>query len=494
MGVVSKSGVKFTIILYVGIVLGYVNTIIVFPNILSEEQFGLTRILASASAVIAQFAILGGDNVIIRFSPYFKDFKKNVILSIGLVLSLLGLTIIGIAIFIFREHFLEMYSEKSSLFVEYSYLLVPYVIALVFFNLFDAYLRVIFKNVFVVFLNFIVLRIAWLAIVILYYFEWIDITAFLFLYVGAQIFITIICAGYLLYLKKFNLSFNLKTLMVDNASTIGWFGVFTIASGISFYLINRLDILMVGKYIGLDEVAIYAIAFNMSTVILVPSQAISRTVSVLLADAAKRNDIESLILLYKKTALNQLILGSVVFVLIAINYNLIIQFLPPSYKDSFYIFLFLGGAKVIDTAFGMNGPIILNSSFFRVDTILSCVLLALTFVSNMYLIPMYGVEGAAFATAFSITVFNLLKYAFLKIKMNLSPFDLNYLKGIIIIIAVVGIALAIPKTQSIWIDSFIKSTILVFLFVGLIFFSKISVEINQLILSFFHRVGFSKKK
>ena len=490
MGVVSKQGVKFTIILYVGIILGYVNTILVFPHILSEEEFGLTRMLAAASAIVTQFTILGADNIIIRFSPFFKDEKRqNTILSIGIVIAFIGFILIGTPFFIFKDFFIQLFKEKSQLFVDYSYLVIPLAISLLFYNLFDAYLRVIFKNVFAVFLNFIFLRVAWLLSVIVYYFEWVSFPTFLWIYVACQSLVTLIVTLYLIYLGHFKLSFKFNNDVILKLKNISWFGIFTILSGISTFMINRLDTVMIGEYIGLDAVAIYAIAFNMSSVILVPSQALSRTVTVLISNAAKNNDFENLNNLYKKTAVNQLLFGAIVFALIAVNYTLLMQFLPPFYKDSIYIFLFLGGAKVIDSAFGANAAIILNSKYYKIDSILSIFLLIITFGSNIYFIPRYGVTGASFATALSITIYNVMRFLFLKFKMNLSPFDIKYVIGLGICIITAVVPYLVPSFKSIWVDSILRSILMLGLFSFLTYFSRISPELNGLLTSTFQKFG-----
>ena len=44
MGIVKRDSIAITILSYIGVVVGYVNKILLFPNFLSEEQVGLTSI------------------------------------------------------------------------------------------------------------------------------------------------------------------------------------------------------------------------------------------------------------------------------------------------------------------------------------------------------------------------------------------------------------------------------------------------------------------
>ncbi|MBL3655640.1 oligosaccharide flippase family protein [Fulvivirga sp. 2943] len=442
----------------------------------------------SASSVVAQFAQLGTGNILVRFHPHIKNEKDNISLSIGLLISIVGLIIATVCLFIFKDYLIASYSEKSKLFTQYFYLVIPFFSSLIFFNLFDAYLRVIFKNEIPAFLNFILLRLVWLILVLLYYFNIFDLSTFLYFYVGGQTLMALLALVYLIYLKELRISFRFGSSNIKMLKEMYGFGVFTIISGLSVYLINRIDILMVGKYIGLEEVAIYSIAFYISTVITVPAQSISRTSNVLAAKAAKDNDFKVLDDLYKKTALYQLLLCSLIFCLIIVNYDSIIIFLPEVYHDSFMVFILLGSSKMIEVSFGINGAIILNSKYYKVDTLLSIILLIVTFLSNMYFIPKYGIEGAAFATMSSIVVFHLLRYFFILIKFKMHPFSINYF-GILLLVSIsTFITLQIPNSSLFWVDIIIKSGSFSIICIPLIWGLKLSPSFNQTLLTLFNKL------
>lgn len=467
--------------MFAGIVLGYINTILVFPNVLSEEEFGLTRIIMSASAVIAQLAQLGSPNIIVRFHPHLRDDTKNITLSLGLIISFVGLVLATGCIFIFDDYIISLYQEKSALFSEYFYVLLPYMAALIFYNLFDAYLKVIFKNNIPVFLNVILLRIMWLSVVALYYFELLSLPEFIYLYVGCQLLIAVLTLLYVIHLGHLNISFKFGSEKMLLLKQMYSFGLFTIISNLSVFIINRIDILMVGKYIGLEGVAIYSIAFYISTVVLVPAQAISRTSIVLVANAAKNDDYQTLHSLYKKTALNQLLFCSMIFVLIIVNYNSLISFLPEEYHNSFMVFFLLGLAKIVETGLGINGAILLNTKFYRVDTVMSIALLILTIGTNLYFIPRYGIEGAALATMISVVAFSIMRYFFLKVKLNLTPFTPQYLAALLILVLSTLASYIMPSLSSIYVDVMVRSGLLILLSVPAIYFLRLSPEFNEIV-------------
>ena len=65
MGIVKRNSITITILSYLGIVVGYVNKILLFPNFLSEEQVGLANILVSMAVMYAQFSAMGINSTIV---------------------------------------------------------------------------------------------------------------------------------------------------------------------------------------------------------------------------------------------------------------------------------------------------------------------------------------------------------------------------------------------------------------------------------------------
>ncbi|QSE97186.1 lipopolysaccharide biosynthesis protein [Fulvivirga lutea] len=481
MGIVRRTSIRFLTILYIGIVLGYINTVLIFPNILTEEEFGLTRIIFSAAALIAQITQLGTGNILVRFHPHLKEDTKNTTLTLGLFLSFIGVVLSGLVLFFFKDWIIDSYAENAGLFTYYYYLLFPATISLIAYNLFDGYLRVLLKNSFSAFLNSILLRLVWLGIVLLYAFDFFDTDAFINYYVGGQVAVS--CVGLICVLMQGNLTIGFDTSpeRLQMLKRMVSFGVVTIVSGISLLLIHRIDVLLVGKYLGLAEVAVFAIAMYMSDVILAPAQSIARTSAVLVADAFKSNNMDMVKTLYKKTALNQVLLGGLVFLLIAVNYDSLLSFLPPTYSDSYDVFFLFGLTKVINTGLGVNGAILINSNYYKLDTILSVSLLVISVVLKILFIPVYGLIGAAASTAFAIIAFNIAKYLILRIKMNLSPFSKNYFIICSILVVAFVITFYMPNTNSVWLNIPITSSVFIILTVPGIYFMQLSEDFNALI-------------
>ena len=59
MGIVQRNSITITILSYLGILIGYVNKILLLTNFLTEEQVGLVNILTGLAVLYAQFSALG---------------------------------------------------------------------------------------------------------------------------------------------------------------------------------------------------------------------------------------------------------------------------------------------------------------------------------------------------------------------------------------------------------------------------------------------------
>lgn len=476
MGIVRRHSIWLTLVQYVGLVIGYANTVLLYPNFLTSDEFGLTRILLSVAIVISQFAQIGSPAMIIRFYPYLK--KK--VLFLGFLICSLGLTIVFAFIGVFKGWIVDVYQEESALFVNYFYLLIPFSIAMVYYNLFDAYLKAIYKNVLSATLPFVFLRILWLALILLFANGSIGFEAFITYYSMAYTLIAFLALLYIAVLKALPDSYSFGVEERASLRQIARFNSFNILSGLSSFMINRVDVLMLSAMKGLTAVGVYAIAFAMASVIRIPTSSIGRVAPSLIAEAFKANDMEQIKVLYQKSSINQLILSLGAFILIALNMNVLLFFLDDIYQESFYIFLFLGMAQVIDTGVGINGHIMVNSPYFRTDALLSMILLVITLITNAIFIPMYGTLGAAGATLLSIMLYNIARWAFLKYKMQLSPFSSKTVETLLIFGVAAGIAYLLPDTGNLWITAIIRNIIFLGIVLPLLFYRNLSSDITDL--------------
>ena len=118
MGIIRTQSIKNSIYLYIGIIFGAINTILVFPFVFVEnpQYWGLLQLLVSYSIIISSFSHIGTPHILIRYFPIFKDKAK--LISFSFTLTLLGFLLFLIVFFSFKPLYID-YISDNPLLLEY---------------------------------------------------------------------------------------------------------------------------------------------------------------------------------------------------------------------------------------------------------------------------------------------------------------------------------------------------------------------------------------
>jgi O-antigen/teichoic acid export membrane protein len=214
MGIIKRQGIQNSIISYVGVLIGYINVMVLFPRILTPEQVGLTRILPNVAIVLAQLSALGFANAGIKYFPFFRDkaARHHNFLAIFLGIPLLGFTLIAGIFYLFQPVILDYYAKEAPLLRQYSFYLVPLSLFTLLYNLFNSYLTSLYKTVIPSFTKDFLLRLGTSLCVLLYAFKVVTFEVFLFLFIGVNAGISLVLLWYIGWLKQFHLSGKLSSL------------------------------------------------------------------------------------------------------------------------------------------------------------------------------------------------------------------------------------------------------------------------------------------
>ncbi|HAO15007.1 MAG TPA: sugar isomerase, partial [Tenacibaculum sp.] len=67
MGIIFKQSLKNTVIIYLGFLIGGINTIFLYARFLKEDYYGLVTFVLSSSNLIMPLIVLGTHNTIIKY-------------------------------------------------------------------------------------------------------------------------------------------------------------------------------------------------------------------------------------------------------------------------------------------------------------------------------------------------------------------------------------------------------------------------------------------
>lgn len=488
MGIIIRQGVKYSTVAYVGVVIGAINTVWLFPKLLSPEQIGLLRLFQDSGLFIASFVQLSASNLADRFFPMFKTQDKT---HNGLLFLLLTFPLVGFLLFTalflgLRDFWLGIYQEKSPAVNEYYFYFLPLVLLMMYQLILEAYSRVNLRIVVPGIFREIVLKAATGLLVAAYFLQWIIFDQLILYLAAAYGLVVALLLGYLANLRVLHLRPKLRFLNKPLLREMGTYGAFILLGGAGTLIVSRIDFLMLGALIGTREVAIYTIAFFIGTVIEIPRRAIAQISTPILSQAWKQNDLPKIDEIYKKSALNQLIVGALLFLGIWCNVDAIFNLIPNGeiYRPGKYVILFIAVMRLFDMATGVNGEIILQSRYYRFNLISIAILAGLMIVTNLIFIPLYGMNGAAFSSALSVLLYNVLKFLFLWTKFRLQPFSRKTPVVLIIATGAYLVSLLVPAPDAAFIPSLLnillRSAIITLLFAGLIYALRVSEELNNL--------------
>lgn len=497
MGVIKRQGIKTSIVSYIGVAIGAFNTLWLFPKFLPSHVIGLISILTNISLIIAPLSQLGVNGIIIKYYPHFKN-KKEELKSFNffiLLIPIVGFTIAMVLLYFSRTIIIDNFIESSPLIVDYLFLLVPFSFVLVGQNVTATLARAQFRTTIPKLFNDVVFRILMFIVVIAYTLLKVDLIYLLIGVISSYLIALVLNIFYLRQLTSFQIKLSLKHIKPIYKSALQY-GMFIIFNGLAAIIITKIDSWMIASILDLRNTGIYAIALFIGLVIEMPKRSLNLISLPVVGDAMKNNDMQAVQTLYTKSSLIQLVLGSILLTCVWVNIDDLFMLIPNSlvFIEGKYVVLFIGLGVLFDMSTGINSEIMIMSKHYRWNLYIIVFLIFLATINNLLLIPVYGITGAALATAVTLFIFNATKYVVLKIKLNIQPFSIKSLYALLLGGFFMTLGLLLPDSPFPLLNIIYKSCILITLYVVAVYKLQLSKDISSMIDSGINRVkGFLKK-
>ncbi|MBR4582345.1 MAG: polysaccharide biosynthesis C-terminal domain-containing protein [Bacteroidales bacterium] len=185
----------------------------------------------------------------------------------------------------------------------------------------------------------------------------------------------------------------------------------------------------------------------------------------MITESFKSGDDDMVLKVYRKCTTNMLIIGVILFVLVWGNIDNILKILPPEYADGRLVILFIAISHLIQMAASVSGEIIQYSKHYRYHTLIMVMLIGLIFGFNVWLLPIYGITGAAVASMLSFLVYSVVRIAFVRLKFGFNPFCMKHL--LVLLFGAVAYLLSwlIPDLGNLILDLTVRSAVICILFV-----------------------------
>lgn len=442
MGIIRRQSIQYSIISYLGFGIGAINMLLLFPNFLSQEQIGLISVFSAIGFPLALLSNVGSIHAINKFLPYYKAHtlpKNSDLFTWVFLVSLAGFCVV-ISIVWLNKPFIFSFFTKSPLLVDYFYLLPIFTFGYLIYSILMAFNNGYFYTVWVSFVSEVFFRLFNTLMILFIIFGFLDFDSMF------RTYIFVFWVGALLYLinlirkRKLYITFKVSQITGKIKRNILQYSSFFWLASMFSILATFIDTIVLAGLQGLDKSGMLMIATYFITLTVVPQRSMISVSVPVIAESWRKNDMKNLDSVYKKSANNMLWAGGFIYLVILLNLNDLLSYLPETYHGIKWVIVILGIAKIVDYATGVNQNIIaLSKSHWRMDLYSNIILVCMLIPLNYFLIKNYSIIGSAWANLIAFFVYNSAKTIYLWYFLRISPFNRQNIKLLILMAFLIAI-------------------------------------------------------
>jgi len=430
MGIVQKQTSINTAITFFGFGIGAINALLLYTAFLEKLHYGIVSTVLSGANILMPLMAFGAHSTLIRFfSSYKNEKQREEFMTFMLVWPLVFIIPLAIIFGFFYDEIAFYWLKKNPELRDFFWLIPVVGLFMGYFEIFYAWVKVHMQSVIGNLISEVLVRVVVMFLLFSVHWGWLSKAECVYGIAFAYFLQLLVMKLYAFSIKKPVLRFQLPT----NIKQILSFSVFIIVSGGVAVMLVDFDKMMIGSMMHVSNNAIYSVAIFIATVIIVPSRAMTQIVAPITAKLLNENKKQELDELYKSTAINLQVVGGFLMLLIFININQFYLLLPVDYRGGVFVVFMIGLSKFYDVLLGNNNSIIINTKYYRTVLLFGLATVILMVILNWIFIPVYGINGSAFATLLTIFVYNTTKLVFVVKKMNLYPFTSKTVTSFVVI-------------------------------------------------------------
>lgn len=427
MGVLARQTSWITVLTAGGLALGFLNMSLLFPRYLPAADFGLTRLVVSIAIVAGQVAQLGLEATLIRYMPYVRGrlHLRGGLLRAVLLAGTLGALLALALLWAMHSELARWFSDRSDRYGTYGAVVLPLVLAEVYFLLLRGYSRAVQRSIAPVFMREFLLRALQTLLIVAHAFLSLPFAWFLGLFTATFVVTTVALLLHLWRTGEMKALGGRGRLPVRMRRSMARYAVITLGVGVSGVAAGNIDQVMLAAMLhdGLEKVAYYAVAMFLASVIMVPARAMVQPAQPLIADAWRRRDRAHIARLYRRSTTVLLAVGGFMALCICTSMVPLYAFMRPEYAGAGRVLVILCGANLVNLAGGLGGSIIGTSRSYLFDASSGLLYLGLNVVLDYFFILWWGMEGVAWSTLVAMVVVTAWRVAFLHRRFGFWPYD-----------------------------------------------------------------------
>lgn len=450
MASIKKNSFWGTVFVALGAILGFINAGVLIPNLFTLEENGIYTLLLSYGSVIGQFLCIGLPTVVNRFANNWDDNPghKKLFYSYFFSTQTLIITALSILALVILVPYIWFYNTNNVNYLIWVPVII-YSLITAYLTILDAFFVAEGKSGFTFLFKDVILRLLLLGLLGFVSLSLLNFNHFIASFLVVHALVGMAGFIYMTYSKKLHpysflpLSAMQKKIpselqlselkykslaLISFLSSVGAIGLFNI------------DSILVEYFLGLDDAGIYGRCATYGILVALPYRVFTKAVSQKIPVELQNNNHENVNSIFRRSVTYLSVLGILIFGSLWVNIDNIFHILPEKYIPGKWVIFFIGLSYVITMLGGVNTTILVFSRYFTWNTIFLLLLLILVVVSDILLIPVYGITGAAAATAGCMLLYNIMIFLFLRKNLNLQPYTFSHL--MIIVLGVISYAIA----------------------------------------------------
>lgn len=212
------------------------------------------------------------------------------------------------------------------------------------------------------------------------------------------------------------------------AKTLTLFSIPLLFSALFNRLMARLDILLMGHFLPAAMVGIYGTAQRFMPLIGLPLGAFNNIFAPIIADLFHRDRKETLEDQFKIVAKWIFMTTLPIFVLFTSFSKEILSVFGSAFTAGSEVMILLCIGQMVNAASGSSGFILVMTDKPQANLLNSALLCVMSTILNLYFVPRYGIVGAAWASALSITILQIVRLAEVWHFLRIHPYRRDFMK------------------------------------------------------------------
>jgi len=190
----------------------------------------------------------------------------------------------------------------------------------------------------------------------------------------------------------------------------------------------RSDMLTIGAHLAPQDIAIYAVATQTAAVLALILSAFDSAIMPTIGGLLARRELAQLAEASKAAARWAMTISILVFIQLALFSGDVLRLFGPTFESGAICLVILAAGHLVGSASVSSTGIILMSGHSKTIMVISIIIGLALIVSNMALVPQFGIVGAACATSFCIAASSLLCAIQAKKYSGVIPYSWRQLK------------------------------------------------------------------